>query len=140
MRGDSTRDHFELADALPARFEGAARQRRLEHEDGITLRRLGLDQGARRPAADLFICRPQHHDAAVVEAGAIDDRAGRQHRQRDPGLHVEHARPMQPTAFAFERHAGELADGPHRVEVAEQQDLPRALAEAGAQVIAGAGR
>ena len=75
-----------------------------------------------------------------IERAALDQRARRQRGEADAGLHVEHAGPMQLAAFALQRHALELADRPHRVEVAEQQDLPRARAEAGAQVIAGGRR
>ena len=138
--GHAARDHLELADALAAGLQRAARQRRLEHQHRLALRRFGFDQRARRPLPISSSVVHSIDDAAVVERAAIDARARRQRRQADAGLHVEHAGPVQPAAFALERHPLELADRPHRVEVAEQEDLPRAAAEAGAQVIAGGGR
>ena len=84
-----------------------------------------LDQRARGRAADLFVGGPQHHDPAIVERAAIEQRARRQHRQADARFHVEHAGAEQLAALALERHALQLADRPDGIEMAKQQDLPR---------------
>ena len=58
-------------------------------------------------------------------------------RDGDAGLHVEHAGAVQPAVRS--RVSGmrvELADRPDRVEVSEQQDLRRAAAKLGQQMIA----
>ena len=54
-----------------------------------------------------------------------------------PGLHVERAGAMEPAVPDLHRHLRERPDRPHGIEVAEQQDLSRAVADRGAQVRAG---
>ncbi len=104
------------------------------------LRGLDLDQPARGGAADLLIGRPQHHELALGQLAAVEQRARRQRRETDAGFHVEHAGAVQLAALALQRHRLELPDRPHRVEVAEQQDLARAAAEGRSQVSAGGRR
>ena len=76
-------------------------------------------------AADLFVGRPQHDDAGVGRRAPCQQRPRREHGEADAGLHVEDAGAVQPAAVTLERHAFELPDRPHRVEVAEDQDLAR---------------
>ena len=140
MRRHAARDQLELADALAARLQRAARQRRLEHQHRLAVRRFGFDQRARRGAADLLVRRPQHHRLAVSRPPARSRARVASVARRDARLHVEHAGPVQAPAVARDRHSSQLPDRPHRVEVAEQQHLSRAAAEAGAQVIAGGRR
>ena len=78
---------------------------------------------------------------ASVRRRQFEERAGGQHAERDAGLHVEDAGPVQAVAVAMQRHSLELADTPDGVEVTEKHHLPRADAEFGAEVIAcGGGR
>ena len=59
---------------------------------------------------------------------------------RDAGLHVEDAGPMQPAvSIASSGIRVELTDRPDGVEVAEQQNLRRAAAEFGEQMVAAIG-
>ena len=107
----------------------------LEHQHRVALRRFRFDQRARGGAADFLVGGPQHDDCAAVEA-LLDHRARGERGKPDAGLHVEHARPVQAPGLALQRHRGQLTHRPHRVEVAEQQDLPRAVPKRGAQMIA----
>src|SRR5438067_2942067 len=55
----------------------------------------------------------------------LEERAAREHADGDARLHIEDARTVQPPVDARERHPVELADGPDRVEMTEEQDLAR---------------
>ena len=46
---------------------------------------------------------------------------GRGDADREPGLHVEHARAEKTSITLFERHAGQLADGPDSIEMTDEQ-------------------
>jgi len=136
MRRHTVGDHLELPDPLPAGLEGTAGQRRLEHEDRLALPCLGLDERARGRAAGFFVGGPQHHDARLVQRLAGQERARGQRGEANAGLHVEDAGAMEPPLHADERHRRQLADGPHRVEVPEQEDLVDATAELRLKMIA----
>ena len=58
MRRHPSRDQFELADALAARFQRAAGQRRLEHQHRLAARRLCFNQRTRGAAADFLVGGP----------------------------------------------------------------------------------
>ncbi len=70
----------------------------------------------------------------------FENRPRRQRGEPDAGLHVEHAGAVELSALALQRHPRELPDRPHRVEVAEQQDLLRAVSERDSQMIPGGRR
>src|SRR5262249_29397067 len=55
------------------------------------------------------------------------------------GLHVEDAGAVQAPVRPDQRHALELSDGPHRVEVAEEENLCRAAPKFCKEVIAAVG-
>ena len=141
VRRHPARDHLELTDAFAAGLERAAGQRRLEHQHRLALRRFRFDQRARGRAADFLVGGPQHHDPAVVEAPrSITARVASDARPM-PAFMSNTPGPYSRPPSRFNGICCELADRPHGIEVAEQQDLPRAAAETGAQVIAGgAGR
>ncbi|HEX6975729.1 MAG TPA: hypothetical protein VF147_15095 [Vicinamibacterales bacterium] len=101
----------------------------------MTSPRFRFDRGARRPAADLLVRRPQHHDRHVRRPRALQ-RTNRGERDRDPGFHVERSWTRKPIAIPPERHALERANRPHGVEVPKDQYGFACAVEAGTEVIA----
>ena len=63
-----------------------------------------LDRGPRRPAADLFIRRPEHRRRAARRQRRLPQRAQPRASHRDARLHVEHPRSVE-TAIASARAA-----------------------------------
>ena len=66
----------------------------------------------------------------------LPQRANREHRHTDTGLHVEDTRAMKPAGLLPNRHAIELADRPDGVEVAEEQHMAPFAGKIGADVVA----
>ena len=130
VRRDARDDDLELAAALAAGLHRASRKRRLEDEHGVASSRLFLDRGARGLTADLLVGRPEHDDPS-----ARDRRRARRSARAAaipsamPAFMSNEPGPVQPALLAPDRHSRQLADGPDRVEVAEQQHLPIAVAE-----------
>src|SRR2546423_770100 len=64
---------------LASVLEGSTGERRLEHEDRRAPPRLFLERLTRRPAADLFVRRPQHDDAAGERRADVKQGSGGEH-------------------------------------------------------------
>jgi hypothetical protein len=65
----------------------------------------------------------------------LSQRTNGQHRHTYAGLHVEDARTVQPAALLAKWHALELAEGPDRIEVTEEEHAPSRAGEVSADVI-----
>ena len=118
--GHAVRDELELADALARGLHRTARQRRFEHEHRVVLSRASRSIAARDVAlptsSSVVASSVTRGRAPSAGSPAATTRAGRD-PNRQARLHVEHARPVQPAVAFLDRHAGDLADRPHRVEV-----------------------
>ena len=136
VRGDAADAQLIVAAAFARGLHRAAGQRRLEHQHRA-LRRASSSIAARDVSLPTSSSVVQSMTMRWLSGDAgLEERAGGQHRDGDAGLHVEDAGAVQAPARSGQRHPVELADRPHGVEVAEQQDLRCAAAEFREQVIA----
>jgi hypothetical protein len=120
VRRYAAHQYFELPTALSRGLDRAAGQRRLEHEYGCALSGLRFDRLTRRPAANFLVRRPQHHNRREASPD-VRERSHRRQCSGDPGLHVEHAGPVQAAVLLAKGHLLERADVPDGVEVPEDE-------------------
>ena len=122
VRGPSGDRHGEGADGLAARLQGAAApERRLEHQGAHRSAGEPRDVPPRVAAADLLVAGDHQHRRDLGLGSGGPQRAEGEDRLDQAPLHVEDARPEQPAAVGAHGHLLERADGPDRVEVADQQ-------------------
>ena len=141
MGGTAVDANLELAGSLAGGLERASEAvSRFEDKGRIAEAGFAFRDRARGGAPD-FLVRVEQHDDLPADGDAMFPKGGEgKEAHHDARLHVKDSWAVGAAAADAERHAGECAEVPDGVQVAEQEDLAalraRNEAELGAEVIA----
>ena len=125
MRRAPGDNYFRAAHALALRLQSPfASERWLEHQHRVAPSRFLLNRPPRTLAADLFIRRPQKHEAFRRLNFQRAQSVHGEKRQHDPALHIKRARPPSAPLRHPKRHLRKGAERIHRVRVPQHHDLP----------------
>ncbi len=127
----------ELACPLAGGLHAPSRQGRLEDKHGVTAAGLGFHQRSRGDASSLFVGSEQEDDAARGQSILSGQSSDREHTDADARLHVKNTGTVElSVGILHDRHAFQLTDRPHGVEVTQQEHLGRPRAQGGFDMVA----